>query len=89
VGGVEGEGGRRLSGKINARETALRNGGDGGRITRMGVTAGLPSARARIDERMTCAKDRKHTRCRSEAVERVERVEDGINVFSKKKLPTG
>jgi hypothetical protein len=55
----------------------------------MGVTAGLPSARARIDERMTCAKDRKHTRCRSEAVERVERVEDGINVFSKKKLPTG
>ena len=50
--------------KINARETAQRNGRDGGRSTRMGVTAGLPSARARIDERMTCAKDRKHTSCR-------------------------
>jgi hypothetical protein len=30
----------------------------------MGVTAGLSSARARIDERMTSAKDRKHASCR-------------------------
>ena len=30
----------------------------------MGITAGLPSARARIDERMTCGNDRKHTSCR-------------------------
>jgi hypothetical protein len=32
--------------------------------SRMGVTAGLASARARIDERMTCAKDAKRKSCR-------------------------
>jgi hypothetical protein len=49
---------------MNARGTAQRNGGDGGRITRKSVTACLSSARARKDERMTCAKDRKHASCR-------------------------
>jgi hypothetical protein len=60
VGGTEGEGGRWLSDKINARETAQHNGGDEGRSTHMGVTAGLSyaRARARIDERMTRAKEK-------------------------------
>ena len=50
-----------VSEKIIARKTAQHNGGDRGRSTRMGVTAGLSSARARMDERnMTCTKDRKH-----------------------------
>jgi hypothetical protein len=55
----------------------------------MGVTAGLSSARARMDERVTYAKDKKHASMQSEAeaMERAERSKASMHVFNKKKHP--